>query len=134
VGDGPLRTELEERVKSLDLAERVVFHGFQNDPDAWMERSDCLLFPSYIEGMPLTLARAIQMGLPVIASDIEPISELSLGNTGLVKPGDLASWMNALEGFLATKHSPTDFDRNAIPTIQQMTKEVLKVYRAAITP
>ena len=134
IGDGPLRIQLEEMVKSFGLNERVLFHGFLNDPDAWMERSDCLLFPSYIEGMPLTLARAIQIGLPVIASDIEPISELSLGNKGLVKPGDLESWVNALEGFLATKHSPADFDRNAIPTIQQMTKEVLKVYRAAITP
>ncbi|MDH3776744.1 MAG: hypothetical protein OER59_06770, partial [Desulfobulbaceae bacterium] len=58
--------------------------------------------------------------------------ELSLGNRGLVKPGDLAAWMNALEVFLATKRSPTDFDRNAIPTIQHMTQEVLKVYRTAI--
>ena len=132
IGDGPLRKQLEEMVKSFGLNKRVLFHGFQNDPDAWMERSDCLLFPSYIEGMPLTLARAIQMGLPVIASDIEPISELSLGNRGLVKPGDLAAWMNALEVFIATKRSPTDFDRNAIPTIQHMTQEVLKVYRTAI--
>ena len=133
VGDGPLRTELEERVKSLDLAERVVFHGFQNDPDAWMEKSDCLLFPSYIEGMPLTLARAIQLGLPVIASDIEPISELALGNEGLVKPGDLMSWKNALEKFIVNKLPPADFDKKAIPTIQQMTQEVLRVYSTATT-
>jgi len=133
VGDGPLRAELEERVKSLDLAERVVFHGFQNDPDAWMEKSDCLLFPSYIEGMPLTLARAIQLGLPVIASDIEPISELALGNEGLVKPGDLMSWKNALEKFIVNKLPPADFDKKAIPTIQQMTQEVLRVYSTATT-
>jgi glycosyltransferase involved in cell wall biosynthesis len=134
IGDGPLRIQLEEMVNSFGLNKKVLFHGFQNDPDVWMVRSDCLLFPSYIEGMPLTLARAIQIGLPVIASDIEPVSEMSLGNKGLVKPGDLASWMKALKEFLATKHSPADFDRNAIPTIQQMTKEVLKVYRAAIKP
>ncbi len=133
VGDGPLRTQLEEMVKSLGLAERVIFHGFLNDPDAWMERSDCLLFPSYIEGMPLTLARAIQMGLPVIASDIEPISELALGNEGLVTPGDLMSWKNALEKFMVTKLPPADFDKKAIPTIQQMTQEVLRVYSTATT-
>ena len=70
LGDGPLRGELEEIVKSLGLEEKVTFHGFRDDPDVWMERNDCLLFPSYIEGMPLTLARAMQIGIPVIASDI----------------------------------------------------------------
>jgi len=48
LGDGPLRGELENMVESLNLKEKVTFHGFRDDPDAWMERSDCLLFPSYI--------------------------------------------------------------------------------------
>ncbi len=134
LGDGPLRGELEEMVKSLRLEEKVIFHGFQDDPDSWMETSDCLLFPSYIEGMPLTLARAIQIGIPVIASDIEPIREMALGKNGLVKPGDLASWKNAIERFFVTKQSPAEFDKNAIPTILQMTQEVQSVYESAISP
>jgi glycosyltransferase involved in cell wall biosynthesis len=134
LGDGPLRGELEQMAVSLKLKEKVTFHGFRDDPDTWMERSDCLLFPSYIEGMPLTLARAIQIGLPVIASDIEPVSEMALGINGLLKPGDRESWRNALERFIATKQAPARFDRNAIPTIQQMTREVQAVYQAAIFP
>lgn len=134
LGDGPLRGKLEEMVTSLKLEEKVIFHGFQDDPDVWMERSDCLLFPSYIEGMPLTLARAVQMGLPVIASDIEPVSEMTLGRNGLVKPGDLISWKNAIERFLVTRQSPADFDKNAIPTILQMTQEVQSVYDSVISP
>ena len=132
LGDGPLRGQLEEMVKSLRLEEKVVFHGFRDDPDVWMEKSDCLLFPSYIEGMPLTLARAIQIGIPVIASDIDPIGEMALGKEGLVKPGDLVSWKNAIEMFFVTKKSPADFDKNAIPTIFQMTQEVQSVYASAI--
>jgi glycosyltransferase involved in cell wall biosynthesis len=134
LGDGPLRGKLEEMVKSLKLEEKVIFHGFQDDPDAWMERSDCLLFPSYIEGMPLTLARAVQIGLPVIASDIEPIREMALGRNGLVKPGDEVGWKNAIEKFFVTKESPEDFDKNAIPTILQMTQEVQSVYDSVISP
>ncbi len=132
LGDGPLRPQLEEMVKSLDLNKKVIFHGFRNDPDAWMQRSDCLLFPSYIEGMPLTLARAIQIGLPILASDIEPVCEMSLSREGLLTPGDPAAWKDAIERFLATKQSPADFDSSAIPTIQHMTQEVLKVYKTAI--
>jgi glycosyltransferase involved in cell wall biosynthesis len=134
VGDGPFREELEETAKSLGLKEKVVFHGFRDDPDTWMVRSDCLLFPSYIEGMPLTLARAIQIGIPVIASDIEPVREMSLDRNGLVKPGDLVSWKNALETFLASKISPSVFDRKMIPSVLEMTREVQSVYQSAISP
>jgi glycosyltransferase involved in cell wall biosynthesis len=134
LGDGPLRGELEEMVKSFKLEERVTFHGFRDDPDTWMEKSDCLLFPSYIEGMPLTLARAIQIGTPVIASDIEPVSEMALGKDGLVKSGDLPSWKNAIERFLVTKQSPAEFDKSAIPTILQMTQKIQSVYESAISP
>ncbi|MGW8287266.1 MAG: glycosyltransferase family 4 protein, partial [Desulfobulbales bacterium] len=89
LGDGPLRAELEAAVMSKGLKDQVLFHGFHNDPDTWMEKSDCLLFPSYIEGMPLTLARAIQIGLPVLATDIEPVCEMALKKEGLIHAGDL---------------------------------------------
>ena len=132
LGDGPLRGKLEDTVNTHGLAEKVIFHGFKDDPDAWMQRSDCLLFPSYIEGMPLTLARAIQIGIPVIASDIEPIMEMALEKNGLVKPGDLDSWKNSIQRFLVTKQSPAEFDKNAIPTILKMTQDVQSVYESAI--
>ena len=132
LGDGPWRKQLEEMAKSFVLGEKVIFHGFQDDPDAWMARSDCLLFPSYIEGMPLTLARAIQIGIPAIASDIEPVREMSIDRNGLVRPGDLEAWRKALETFLVTKKSPSHFDRDAIPTISQMTHEVQSLYESVI--
>jgi glycosyltransferase involved in cell wall biosynthesis len=132
LGDGPWRKQLEEMTKSFMLEDKVMFQGFQEDTDAWMTRSDCLLFPSYIEGMPLTLARAIQIGIPVIASDIEPVREMSRDINGLVKPGDSAAWRTALETFLVTRKSPAHFDRNTIPTISQMTGEVQSLYESVI--
>ncbi|MBW2484911.1 MAG: glycosyltransferase family 4 protein, partial [Deltaproteobacteria bacterium] len=117
----------------FNLQEKVFFHGFRDDPDVWMAKSDCLFFPSYNEGMPLTLARAIQIGIPVIASDIEPVSEMALGNNGLVKPGDLVAWKKAIETFLVTKQAPIAFDKGRIPTVAQMTQEVHSVYAAAIS-
>jgi len=134
LGDGPLRPQLEEMVKSYNLEDKVTFHGFRDDPDAWMEKSDCLLFPSYIEGMPLTLARAVQMGIPVITSDIEPVCEMALGKDGLVKPGDLSAWQNAIENFIETRQSPTHFDRDVIPTVIQMSRKIQALYDSAIFP
>ena len=133
LGDGPLCGQLKEMTKSMQLEEQVIFHGFRDDPDFWMERSDCLLFPSYVEGMPLTLARAVQIGMPVIASGIEPVSEMAFLNNGLVKPGDLVAWKKAIETFLVTKQAPIAFDKGRIPTVAQMAQEVQSVYAAAIS-
>jgi len=133
LGDGPWRIQLEEMAKSFMLGEKVIFHGFQENTDAWMARSDCLLFPSYIEGMPLTLARAIQIGIPVLASDIEPVREMVSEENGLLKPGDLSSWRKAIEIFMETKQVRAAFDKNTIPTILQMAEEVQSVYASAVS-
>ena len=134
VGDGPLRQTLQQMSETLKLEEKTKFHGFRDDPDSWMERCDCLLFPSYNEGMPLTLARAIQIGIPVIASDIEPVIEMAVSNAGLIKPGALISWKKALEKFIINKKSPSVFDKSKIPSIPQMTQKVERVYRSIISP
>jgi len=132
LGDGPLRAELEEAVTSKGLKNQVTFHGFHNDPDTWMAKSDCLLFPSYIEGMPLTLARAIQIGLPVLATDIEPVCEMALKKEGLVPAGDLNGWKNAIQNFMTNQQSPAVFNKNVVTTIQQMSSEVLKIYKSVV--
>ena len=98
-----------------------------------MEQSDCLLFPSYVEGMPLTLARAVQIGMPVIASDIEPVCEMALDKTGLLKPGDVTAWKNAIENFIATKQTVAVFYKDIIPSVAQMEDEVQTVYAAAMS-
>jgi len=49
---------------------------------------DLLVFPLLDEGMPLVLMQAIQVGLPVIASDIEPVRELAFEGADLPLPGD----------------------------------------------
>ena len=72
----------------LGLSDRVRFHGFQDDPQDWMVGRDLLVFPLLDEGMPLVLMQAIQVGLPVIASDIEPVRELAFEGADLPLPGD----------------------------------------------
>ena len=133
VGDGPSREQLEKLSQSFKLREKILFHGFQDNPDNWMAKSDCLFFPSHIEGMPLTLARAIQMGMPIIASDIEPVRELTLDHKGLIQPGDTDSWKNAIEEFLLTKKPVANFDKKAVPTIEQMAQGIQSLYESVLS-
>ncbi len=98
IGDGPQRTELENLIAELGLKERIAFHGFRDDVEAWMARSSCLLFPSNQEGMGLAVLEAVNVGLPVLASDLEPLRPLASGS--LIPPGNVDAWRKAIEKVL----------------------------------
>ncbi len=120
LGDGPRREELEDLSRSLGIYERVRFHGFCDDPDEWMAKSDLLLYPSLDEGMGLVLMQAIQVGTPVLASDIEPVRELVGDNASLLPPGDVPAWEKALKEVFDEVIVPRVFDTVSVPTDHEM--------------
>lgn len=69
VGDGPLRPSIEEKVKQLNLSEKVKFIGVRNDVEHLLQAFDLFLFPSVYEGLPVTLIEAQGSGLPCLISD-----------------------------------------------------------------
>lgn len=69
-GDGKLREQMEEKAHKLSLSNHVVFAGVRDDvPQLLMHLFDVLLFPSFYEGMPLTLVEAAAAGLRTVCSD-----------------------------------------------------------------
>jgi glycosyltransferase involved in cell wall biosynthesis len=69
IGDGPLRTEMENKVKHLGISENVKFLGIRSDVNRLLQAFDVFGFPSIFEGLPLTLIEAQGSGLPCIISD-----------------------------------------------------------------
>lgn len=69
VGDGPLRNEIVNKCKSIDVIDRVIFTGNIDYINQVYSAMDCLVFPSVFEGLPFTLIEAQASGLPIIASD-----------------------------------------------------------------
>ena len=132
LGDGPQRAEWQSICKERRLEDRVTFHGYSEQVEHFMATSSCLLFPSYTEGMPLTLAQAAQVGIPVLASDIRPVCEMKGNRTGLVPPGDLTLWRQALEDCLAHRKEPERFPRDCVPTLEHMVDQVADVYASVL--
>jgi glycosyltransferase involved in cell wall biosynthesis len=128
IGDGPMRRDLEELSDRLGLINKVKFYGYSDRVDEFMARSSCLLFPSYIEGMPLTLARAVQIGIPVIASNIAPVAEMAGTDEGLLPPGDIAKWNEAIRVFINTGKTGSHFPVSCVPTLKDMVDKDLSVY------
>lgn len=73
IGDGPLREEIEEKVKKLGLTEKVIFTGVRSDIPDLLQAMDIFVFPSHYEGLPVTLIEAQAAGVPCLISDGVPI-------------------------------------------------------------
>ena len=69
VGDGPLRAELDARVRDRGLSDRVRFAGRigQDDILSFYERADVFALTSLAEGIPVVLMEAMATELPVVA-------------------------------------------------------------------
>lgn len=90
VGEGPLRSELEEKIKSMDLNGKVVLSGFRRGIPEIMGIMDLYVQPSLREAFGISIIEAMAMGKPVVASRVGGIPEVVKdGETGvLVPPGD----------------------------------------------
>lgn len=82
IGDGPLRDSLVEYARekgfsvfsygeNAQLFDKydIYFVGHQDNPFFFESRSTIFLFPSVLEGMPMSIIEAMACGLPVISSD-----------------------------------------------------------------
>jgi glycosyltransferase involved in cell wall biosynthesis len=101
VGDGPLKAELRALVSELGLSDRVHVTGRVADIEPFYAVGDIFVAPSRGEGLPITLLEAMDVGLPVVATDIPGIREVVDDDvTGqLYEPGDIEALCTALFKF-----------------------------------
>lgn len=66
----------------------------------WVAGARALLFPSFAEGFGLPLVEALELGTPVIASDIPTFREIGQGIPTLIDPLDARGWANMVTDFM----------------------------------
>lgn len=69
VGDGPMRTGLEELSKELGIAEQVVFTGYLKNVQEATSLMDVFAIPSQNEPFGLTVIEMMGQGTPVLAME-----------------------------------------------------------------
>ena len=62
--------DYKQQVEALVSDGIAVFHGFQTEPRPYYAAADCVVLPSYHEGMSNVLLEAAATGRPVVTSDI----------------------------------------------------------------
>ena len=97
VGDGPLKKDLENKVKSENISD-VRFLGSRRDVENIIPGCDVLVLPSFSESFGLVLIEALACEKPVIGSNVGGISEIITDEVGLlINPYDASSLSSAID-------------------------------------
>ncbi|RMG32749.1 MAG: glycosyltransferase [Planctomycetota bacterium] len=140
VGDGPLRSRLEQRIAEHPLRERIHCLGRRDDVLGLMKAATCLVLPSRWEGMPNVVLEAMAAGLPVVAFDVEGVRELIPDDRfGAVVPsGDSAALAAAVRTLLEDADRRRGLARAARQriaedfTLRRMVEKYASLYRSLI--
>lgn len=98
---GNYEESYEDRVNELTNKNVIKYYGWQDNAIDYMDKSGCIVNPSYHEGMSNVCLEAAALGRVVIASDIPGCKEIVEDNvTGiLVKPKDADCLFDAMEKY-----------------------------------
>jgi len=101
-GTGPLKRALIQKIKEENLENKVKLIGPVSDPAAFLNSLDAFIFPSIWEGLGIVLLEAGLIGLPIIASEVDGITEIINNNNGWLVPAknpkalaDKIDWLSA---------------------------------------
>jgi len=101
VGDGELRSLIEQRIASKGLKDRVTITGYVSEAEVrrHIATSRTLVLPSFAEGLPMVIMEAFAVGRPVISTYVAGIPELVRpGENGwLVPAGNVDELVEALD-------------------------------------
>ena len=96
-GEGPLKEEIQEKVKSLGLEKSVQFLGQRNDANELYQAMDLFLFPSLYEGLGMVLIEAQCAGLPCLCStEVPKVAKVSDNVFFLDLKDTLLDWKDAI--------------------------------------
>ena len=95
VGQGPLREEIEEKVKNLGLEKDVFFLGQRSDTNKLYSVFDVFCLPSLYEGLPVVGVEAQANGVPCVFSDRITKEIFASRNLEIIDIDDLSSTVNA---------------------------------------
>lgn len=103
-GKGNLQSRIENIVKKNNMQDRVFLAGFCTNIDEYLAMADVFCFPSYREGLSVSLMEAMVYGLPVVCSRIRGNVDLIDRKGGIFfEPDNVESIKEAIIGIVDKK-------------------------------
>lgn len=129
-GDGELRGEVEQSIKTLNISDNVVLLGRRSDVPILMSACDVFVLSSDYEGLPTVLIEALACQARVVSTDVSGVHEIvgTYGNIVPIKdPVALAhsikiTLKDTSKNIVGSEYVKSKFDLNVI------SNEWLKIY------
>jgi len=126
VGDGELKSEIQNKATKLGISSNVKFLGIRDDMPEIITAMDVFLFPSLHEGFPITLIEAQATGVKcVISSVIDKNSILSENTLSVNLEDAVEHWSEVI---LNPSLKNNDFRNIDDYDISKITKKLIDVY------
>ena len=124
---GPDEMGLNKKI--LDFKEdSIKIFPYQNDLKPFYRLADCLVLPSYREGLPITILESFACNLPVIVSNIPPLKALVSNKRGLsFEVQNVKSLQSKMNKMLNDSHLRNDIKMNAYQYVTKNFDEKIVV-------
>lgn len=130
VGDGPLKSEIENQIAALNIKDMVILVGNRKNVEDYYNAMDLFAFPSLSEGFGMVLIEAQINGLNCVTSrDVVP-NEVNITNhvEFVSLDEDIREWNKMLNDFNITRYNEIDRIKKAGYDIKDECTELEKKY------
>lgn len=130
-GKGPLLEDYQGLATSLGIEKQVILTGYRTDVEKFYQIADVFIFPSYREGLPVSVMEAMISGLPVICSDIRGSRDLVMDSDNIMvsDPDDQNAYAHAIEKLKDVVVRDRIGVKNKERSKQYFLNTILKKYR-----
>lgn len=127
LGEGMLRPQLEEKIRTLGLQKSFLLPGEVKDVTDELEASDILCLTSEYEGFGIVLIEAMAKGIPVIAFEYVGVHDIINDNVdGFIVPfGDVDAYAQKLRQLMTEKDIYERLSTAALSSVHKFDKELV---------
>lgn len=105
VGDGEYRARIKALKPTLSFELNLLGYLPKDQVAGVFHASDYFLHASFLETFSLVVAEAICCGTPVVASNIPPLDDLVIAETGILSENTIDAWTASIEIAMAHQYN-----------------------------
>lgn len=125
IGEGELRSKLEEQIISLNLQEDIILLGSLDNPYPYFKNCDMYVQPSRHEGYCITLAEARIFNKPIVTTNfVGALEQITNNETGLVVSFNISELVTAIYKLITNKELRIKFSNNLINEKLDVTTKI----------
>lgn len=135
IGEGELRSELEQQIKQLGLQNDIILTGSKPQAAKYLKALDVAVMSSVKEGFPYFILEAMSAGLPIVATRVGGIPEMiDDGVTGYLAEAKSSQALAEKISLLTTEEKRKQFGQAGLDKVKtefsqkQMIDKTFAVY------